>query len=208
MRGIKRFYFSCIFAGIFCVCAFILIVSVSLEKEILVQNTEKKENEVLYFAPETENAGFFVSFEGGGSEYFYLDFENNRISVMFVDSVETVERAGYSVYSYILADYDFLSAFIDRFFGVELEQNGEIMRYTGVQATELLAKSTDVGLKEDMIAAVFDRIHNVGFSKNDLVFIIENTKNDLSYPKGYPYIDGFDNLADDVYFVNQKKHLT
>ncbi len=150
-----------------------------------------------------ETAGILFRFNDGGSVFLNLDFYENKVSVILFENRTVKQRVldyGYTVTYTVDTDYIFLSEFIDRFGGIEMNIEGTLLRYTGVQVTDMLREdSLD---KRRVISVVLDKISKKGFSKNDLLFIIKNTTTELSYPNGYPYIEPLKNLCRNVSFVN------
>ncbi len=150
-----------------------------------------------------ETAGILFRFNDGGSVFFNLDFYENKVSVILFEDKAVKQRVldyGYTVTYTIDTDYIFLSEFIDRFGGIEMNIEGTLLRYTGVQVTNLLKEG--LGDKRKVISSILDKISKKGFSKNDLLYIIKNTTTELSYPNGYPYIEPLQSLCRNVSFVN------
>lgn len=150
-----------------------------------------------------DNAGILFRFQGGGSVFLNMDFYEEKISVILFDE-KTVKQSvidyGYTVTYTVDTDYIFLSEFIDRIGGIELSLDGSLLRYTGVQVTDLL-KNGSVD-KKQVISLVLQKISKNGFSKNDLLYIIKNTTTELNFPSGYPYIEPLPKLCRNVNFVN------
>lgn len=194
------------FKGYFAVfCAVVLFAlvgyfSLKTPKQQVGQGVEN----VPYVEELPENYGLLFSFSEGGSVFINLDFYNKKTSFMFFD--EEVEglymrQFGYRVDNVFKADYVCLADFIDRFGGITL--TGETtMRYTGVQVTDMLSKSLDRNLKHSIAAALMSKIDAVGFNKRDLIFLIEETETDMSFPTGYGLLEGINKVSNEVYFIN------
>ncbi len=150
-----------------------------------------------------DTAGILFRFTGGGSVFLNLDFYEEKISVILFDT-KTVKQSvldyGYTVTYTVDTDYIFLAELIDRFGGIEMELEGSLLRYTGVQVTDLLQnKQVD---KRQVISVMLQKISKNGFSKNDLLYIIKNTTTELNFPSGYPYIEPLPKICRNVSFVN------
>lgn len=195
---------------IICVCCLFMFLAVGFA--VLTKNNSeavdtKPPKSVTYAeSGKPKNRGFLVKFENGGSEYFYLDFINDRISVIMLSGDATdkaVAKYGYTVYRTIYADYDFLASFIDSYDSVIINNEyGEAYRYTGVQATQLLRSSTDIDVKKKLIVSLFGNIKEKGFRGENLVDIINGTNTDLNYPDGYPFVEYLAEISGQVYFIN------
>jgi len=189
--------------AIFCAVVLFSLVgyfSLKTPKQQVGQGVEN----VPYVEETLENYGLLFSFSEGGSVFINLDFYNKKTSFMFFD--EEVEglymrQFGYRVDNVFKADYVFLAEFIDRFGGITL--TGETtMRYTGVQVTDMLSKSLDRKLKHSIAEALISKINTVGFNKRDLIFLIEETETDMSFPTGYGLLEGINKVSNEVYFIN------
>ena len=83
-----------------------------------------------------------------------------------------------------------------------MDIDGEVLRYTGVQVCDVLstADMPDITLK--IITALCTRISENGFSSDDFIFLIENTRTSLTVPECM-YWQGFmKNIFSNVIFVN------
>ena len=150
-----------------------------------------------------DNVGLLFRFSQKGSVFLNLDYQSEKISVItFFEKIakQKVLDYGYGVSYTFDTDYIFLADFIDRFGGLEFQSGENLQRYTGVQIIEMLEKK-ELSEKQ-VIAAVLTKINYLGFSKNDLTFIIRNTDTDLSYPSGYPLIWDLKKLCTRINFVN------
>lgn len=170
------------------------------------QNSEpvkKNESEIPYsYIP--DNAG--VMFEFYEDKIFtYLDFENEKISVIFANNADISD--GY-VYGYRI-DYTvkpnsvLAAGVIDSVGGIELSVDGEMLRYTGVQISDLLSVTPDSEvLKRQIISVLFEKISQVGLMKTDFVYIIENSDTDLTVPDCYYWSDNIMKMAEDAVILN------
>ena len=89
---------------------------------------------------------------------------------------------GYSIDYSITLDYDIIAGIIDRIGGIELESDGELLRYTGIQVVDLIYTNEPKDAARNIITAIFSAISKNGFSKSDFVYIIDNGNTDLTVP--------------------------
>ena len=177
-------------ASISCIVCVVFFVGVSYA--YLSANTgkvktqvEKVKNDEPYGNTTPVNCGLLLSMPDNTGLLFYLDFLKTGITVISVDNIDDAqnEYRGYSVDYHIYADYSLVSGIIDRIGGIEIEENGENIRLTGVQVTEKLGTDTERLTKYKVLKAVFDRISENGLSRSDFVYIIENCDStELSLP--------------------------
>lgn len=191
--------------GVFAVfCALVLFglvgyVSVKPQKTQVDQDIEG----VPYYENE-DSCGLLFTFSEGGSVFINLDFYNKQTLLMFFDQkVEplSLRTYGYGVTHSFSADYSFLSKLIDRFGGITLKREG-FVRLTGVQVTDMLSTSLERSLKREIATELFSKISSVGLDKKDLIFIIENTQTEMSFPEGYDLLDAINEIIGEVYFIN------
>lgn len=163
-------------------------------------------SDVPYGEPTIENQGLLFVFYEGGSVFLNFDFLEDKISVMLFDSAVTplyMRQYGYEVNNCFKADYHFLANFIDRFGGVVFSYNDSgIMRYTGVQVTEMLASNNDKEFKKTIIQSFFKKIDAVGITQKDLLYLIDNTTTDMSFPEGYDLLENTEGIFKNIHFIN------
>lgn len=182
---------------LFCLVGYISVKPKNTQVDLGVEGVPYSENE-------TGNHGVLFTFSEGGSVFINLDFYNQQASFMFFDrQVESIElrRYGYGVEYTFLADYSFLSQLIDRFGGITLKSEG-FVRLTGVQVTDMLSTSLDRSLKREIATELFSKMASVGIDKKDLIFIIDNTQTEMSFPEGYDLLDSINSILTQVYFIN------
>ena len=114
----------------------------------------------------------------------YLDFTETVCTVISCDDIKQDAKMhlGYSIDYTITLDYDIIAGIIDRIGGIELESNGELLRYTGIQVVDLIYVNGENISARDIISAIFYAISKNGFSKSDFVYIIDNGNTDLTVP--------------------------
>lgn len=143
----------------------------------------------LPYSPVQENCGIAFDTGDGSAVIIYLNFEISRATAIIAEDFDPQKAvyAGYSVDHIIYADRHLTEGIIDRVGGAELYLNGEKLRYTGVQVTELISTGCTAELKKHIISAILDGISKNGFSLDDLVFIIENGNTTLTVPDCYSW---------------------
>lgn len=169
-----------------------------------IENVQQNTLSVPYYSQEPDNVGVMIEI-GQHKTFFFLDFYYKSISVIFDadDLTENGNILGYQVDHYILADYSLLSGIIDIVGGIELETEGEALRYTGVQITDMLSTSTDYDrLERTVITKIMKKISENGFQKDDFLYIIENSDTTLTVPVCYYWSDYIKELCDSVNEVN------
>jgi hypothetical protein len=176
-----------------------------LEISLNSAETDGTESDVPYAAPLPDSVGLLFVLPENTGYIFYLNFLESSISVVNIENVDgdKKEYYGYPVSYEFSVDYRFFANFIDRVGGVEIYDSGETLRYTGMQIIEKIQKSSQNGeLKREVIRKFFYTVMQVGISKEDFVYIIENTRTNLTVPDCYywpPYIAG---IAKNIRFVN------
>ncbi len=166
--------------------------------------TENKNPSVPYYPESPENKG--VMFEICGERVlFFLNFENSSLSVLFDDSETPLggKLYGYSVDYKVTGDYDLLAGIIDIAGGIELETEKEVLRYTGVQITDILSRETErEELIRQIILVLTEKISKMGFQKKDFLYIIENSETNLTVPDCYYWSEYINKLCSNVKIIN------
>lgn len=153
-----------------------------------------------------ESYGILMRFAGGGSEYFCFDGKENKTNVIVLSGGATesdVNKLGYDVFETMDITYDVLAKLIDRFGGIEFKNGADgILKHTGVQVAEMLSKTTDISFRKQVIELVLLKIKAKGFSREDLLFLINNSETTLNFPKGYYIPDAIGASLQNIIFVN------
>lgn len=166
--------------------------------------TENKTESVPYYPEAPESAG--VMFDICGDRTLcYMNFEDGSLNILF-DTEETAvgdTLYGYSVDYLIEGDYDLLSGIIDIAGGIEMENGEEVLRFTGVQVTDILSRTTDrEELRRKIIPKIIEKIRETGFQKADFLYIIENSNTNLTVPDCYYWSDYITDLCTNARIIN------
>ena len=135
---------------------------------------------------------------------FFLDFDS-EISYIININNNTGAVDGFSLYptDYVFnLDYYTLAAVIDRLGGLNLQIGEETLRFTGIQVCDILLEGSDPKLGFNVAAAVCERLGSEGFSKDDFVFLIENSDTELTVPVCLYWIDRIATLFGNAVFVD------
>lgn len=197
-----KVFFVCVILSAVLILIFTAMVGINLKSEV----DSNLENIPYEDASAVNNCGVLLNFEGGGSQYFYFDAKNNQTTVLLLKNNATqndVLNYGYNVNAELTVPYFTLADFIDRFGGVKMKTDQEgILNYSGVQVAEMLSKTNDQMFKKQITKQILNSIKNVGFTHNDLLFLINNTTTDLSFPNGYFIPEVINNSLGSVIFAN------
>lgn len=194
-----------IFAGFVCLVAgaafgFLGYLYINSQTTKPVENTESR----VPYSSLPDNAGVMFCFYDE-KIFTYLDFENEQISVIFANDADV--SSGY-IYGYridytVKANNSLAAGVIDLVGGVELNLGEETLRYTGVQVTDVISKTVDSDeIKRQVITAFFKKSAELGLSRSDLVYIIENSETDLTVPKCYYWTDNIAKMAEKTVILN------
>lgn len=173
-------------------------------KSNLTAETENNVSQVPYSSPLPENSGILLDINSSRT-FFYLDFEEEKLSVIIPQDgyIITDKLFGYPVNYHIQADYSFMADIIDFIDGIELPAENELLRYTGVQVVEMLAAAEDPAqLKREIISAVLQKISENGFERDGFLYIIENSKTNLTVPDCYYWSDHIADLCRNGGIIN------
>lgn len=134
----------------------------------------------------------------------YLNFTDSAIRLVNIEDYDKNqgEYFGYQVDFTVTADHNTIAGIIDRIGGINLEIEGQIMRYTGVQVIDILSLGYSKEIKSQIIFAIFEQIAKNNFSKEDFVYIIENADTNLTVPDCYYWSDYIADMSRQVGFVN------
>lgn len=109
-----------------------------------------------------------------------LKFEDEKINIAFVDGNEY--DYGYTIDYNINCNYELVGYLVDISGGIEIDG----LRQTGIQITEMLQQTmVKDSQKREITEAIVNGIADSNFTKEDLLFIIENSENDLKFNECY-----------------------
>ncbi len=191
-----------VFLKTFVISGWCLAIFIGAGYYYVKSQTTPAENEVEsvpYYDYIPENKGVLLSL-GTRCVYFYLDFELSSVTVML--NPENPENKGYNADYIIEGDYSIISNIADYFEGINLDIEGEILRYTGGQVVDLLSKDNSDILREKIIAGVFSKMFEEGVAIDFFNNIIKNSKTNLKLPDCYFWKDKMDDIAKNVRFLN------
>ena len=151
-----------------------------------------------------ENEGILLTFPNQSAVILYLDFEDSCIELLDVEKVNENQNVyhGYPVDYTISVNYELVEGLINRVGGINLDYNGEKLRYTGSQAVALISQGCDVELRKQFLLKFFEQLSKNDFSRSDLVYIMENSKSDLSIIDCLDWIDHLPKMSKNITFVN------
>lgn len=151
-----------------------------------------------------ENAGIVFLLPDGSAVLAYLDFENDCINVINIERYDSGNDLyyGYTADFTVETDYKLIGGIIDRIGGVNIEIGGEILRYTGVQVIDLISQNSNDNIKNQIIIGIFEQISKNNFSKDDLLYIIENSNSSLTVIDCVYWLDHIGQICRTINFVN------
>ena len=196
-----------IFTTIIMLCCIIMIGSSYLYLEISLNSaqTDTNESRIPYASPLPDDVGLLITLPSGSGYMIFLNFKGDSISIAQIDNIEKVEKEyyGYPVSFKIDADYDLLIGLIDRAGGIELYEGGETLRYTGYQIIDKIqTTSQNQELIREVFRRYFDKISEVGITKEDFLYIIEESETDLTVPDCYYWPPYIGEIAENLHFIN------
>ncbi len=126
-----------------------------------------------------------------------LNFQEEIINIIFLET--KAENHGYTVDYEIICNYEMIGYLVDVAGGIELDG----LRYTGVQITELLEyKPQDITSKKLITQKIIQGISASGFTKENLLYIIENSETNLEFIHCFDWADWIPKLCRFPRFVN------
>lgn len=136
-----------------------------------------------------------------------LDFEKKFTSAVIIKdpSEHLAEKYGFKIAHTCICDYPFMMDFIDIIGGIELSENDESYRFTGVQVCNLIASfPDDTALRARILEAIFLKISKYGLSNEALSCIIEDTRTSLSAPACYGWTEYSDEVLSSFNILNER----
>lgn len=198
LKYILKFMTVCILSGIIFIGSGYLYLNRELE------TAEKPAEPVPYYNPIPENKGIMFDIYGDRT-LCYMNFHENTLTIVF-DNYNTPvgeKLFGYSVDFLVEGNYDLLSGIINIAEGITLNLSGEDLRYTGVQVVDAIRQTDNKNeLKLKIIEQILTNLKTTGFSRNDFLFLIENSKTTLTVPDCYYWSDYIEDLCKNFKILN------
>lgn len=189
------------------VCALSGIIFIGSGYLYLNRELETAENpteSIPYYNPIPENAGIMFDIYGDRT-LFFMNFEEESLTAIYDDKNTAVGEKlyGYSVDFLIEGDYDLLAGIINIAEGITLSVSGEELRYTGVQVVALINQADNkTELKTEITKKIINKLKVIGFSREDFLFLIENSKTSLTIPDCYYWSDYIEELCKNFKVLN------
>lgn len=151
-----------------------------------------------------QNCGITFVFPNNSAVLAYLNFDDLSIKLFDIENFDSTrpEYNGYTADYTVQTDYELVEGIIDRVGGVNLDYGGEKLRYTGIQVVDIISRGCDNNLKRQLISEIFDRISKNNFSKDDFVYIIENSESNLSVIDCIYWLDYIKQMSGRISFAN------
>jgi len=188
-------------------CCLIMIGSSYLYLEFSLNSAEAdgSESSVPYASPLPDSTNLLFTLPDNSGYFVCLNFSDEYISIANIENVgkHQKEYYGQSISFTIDADYIFFANMIDRLGGIELYDLGETLRYTGMQILDKAKKSSN---KKEFIKEIIRKfcfaLTQEGMSKDDFIYLIENTKTDLTIPDCYYWPPYISKIAKNIRFID------
>lgn len=200
-KNVLKRAFIVFFSGlIFFFCSYVYL-NLNLKND--TQAADQKDYTVPY-EQVPQNACVVFVFPSDNAYFVNLDFESRNIKLVTLENFDPKNQNhyGYTADYMVECDYQLLVGLIDRIGGVNLTLEKETLRYTGVQVIDLIATGSFKKIKTQLLSQIFDQIAKNGFSKEDLVYIIENSESNLSVVDCIYWLDYIVDMSSRVSFVN------
>ena len=141
-----------------------------------------EENIPYYELP--ENCGLRFCLPGRKDMLIFLDFTEKIAYIITINKNISLKDgyAGYSADYDLTLDYPSLSELFDRLGGLDLESEGELLRFTGVQVCDGLCTDPSGEFRREVARAVCVKIGQNGFSSDDFAFLLSCSGTGLKMP--------------------------
>ena len=164
---------------------------------------EQKDYETPY-NPLPQNCGIVFVFPNSSATLVYLDFEKTSVNLLDVEQYDEnrPEYNGYTADYKVEMSYELIEGIINRIGGINIEIDGATMRYTGFQVIELILTDNNHEIKKQAIKEIFNGIAKNNFSKDDFVYIIENSKSNLSIIDCIYWLEHLKQMCQNINYIN------
>lgn len=190
IRIFRTVFLSLVFGAIFFVSGF-LYLNRQLEKISTYENAEK----VPYYSVPDDATVLFNFCED--SILVNLKFKEEKVNIAFLEN--SSEYYGYSIDYTVNCDYNCVGYLVDIVGGIEIDG----YRRTGIQVTEML-EFTEVknSQKQSIAKSVINGIASSSFTKENLLYIIENCDSDLKFNECYFWTEHIPKLCKFPCYIN------
>ena len=170
-------------------------------KKSMTKIDQKEDNVPYEYVPDNAGIGFLLP--DGSALLTYLNFKENCINVVNVEQYDKSNNMyfGYTIDYTVQVNQTLIAGLIDRIGGIVIRVNDEALRYTGMQVVELISNNHS-DIKQQIIKEIFKHISANGFSKEDFVYIIQNSKTDLSLLNCIYWLNHIGKIRNNINFVN------
>lgn len=135
--------------------------------------------------------------------FVYLDFLESKIIISLnPEKSDEGKIYGYSHEYTVTGNDDLVVALIDNIGGIELDADGEKLRYTGVQVCELLKRSDSLELRRNIITEVCKKIERFGVDSSFVVHIINNSENNINLGDCYFWDENLAEVCSNLHFID------
>ncbi|MEE0945509.1 MAG: hypothetical protein U0M42_01615 [Acutalibacteraceae bacterium] len=197
---------------ILCACflsgaVFLSVIFLMTREELIGVDVPKTDQPYSENGFVPESACVLFVFPDSYGAVIELDFEKRFSSAVIIKepSEHKAYEYGFAVQHTSICDYSFIMDFIDIIGGIELSEDTEVFRYTGVQVCNLLATyKDDIPLRARILEAVFLKISKYGLSNSALSCIIENTNTTLSVPACYGWVENMSEALNSYNILNER----
>ena len=164
---------------------------------------QQKEDNVPY-RKIPSNCGISLVFLDDSACLFYLDFKRMCINVVNISDFDEnlYSYSGYTNDFSMRVNTHFIEGIVDRVGGIDLTNLSETLRYTGSQVVDYLTDDNTLPTRKEIISQLFEKISKNGFSKDDFVYIIENSESNLNLIDCIYWIDFLKDMSKNVEFEN------
>ncbi len=157
---------------------------------------------VPYKQEVTESIGILFKIESEET-FINLDFYNGKI-VASINPEKSFENQiyGYSNDFSVQSNDQLLVDIIDYLNGLELEIDGEMLRYTGIQTIDLIHSNKIEDYERKIITAICNKISKLGVGTDFFANIIKNSTTNLKLTDCYFWSDEMQSLAKNLHFID------
>lgn len=163
---------------------------------------ETKQEKVPYYESVPQNTNILFSVLDTHT-LLCLDFEKNNMKVLSVEDLnDTYSFSGYDTDFYVECDLNNLADIIDILGGIPLETEEGTLNFTGLQIKEMLEYNKDKEIRKEIKKNIIVKISQIGFSKDNFLYIIKNSNTNLTVPDCYRWEEYIKTLCKNAIFVN------